>query len=452
MQVNITISKEKKRGPQLLSWIIIIFSFVLFLLLSFLPKEKSSKIPTPSSSTLPPAASEKIFPSLEKTCLTIPRGKTFSDIMQEHGFTPAQIYEIRQHVKSTYDLAKVKAGQEIRFYTDKEGKVVSFEYDIDSEDYLCIRREGETYSAKVVKIPYETKNRIIQGVIEDNLIFAVNQRGEEDSLALSLADNIFCWDIDFYADLRQGDSFKIIFEKKYLKSQFVGYGNILAAEFTNQGKTFQAFYYTYPDSGNSDHYDFEGNSLRKQFLKSPIPFARISSRFSHSRLHPIRKIYRPHYGVDYAARIGTKVQATGDGIVTQVGWNGASGRMIKIKHKNDYETLYLHLRGYAKGIRKGAKVISGQTIGYVGSSGESTGPHLDYRIKHHKRYINPLAARFKPVKPLRKKFLENFQNKALKFNSCFEMPPIFNEHFRNLLDYFFPLSVFFKQIHSCIYK
>jgi murein DD-endopeptidase MepM/ murein hydrolase activator NlpD len=269
------------------------------------------------------------------------------------------------------------------------------EYDIDEENYLHIQKEEGAYRAEIKKIPYDIKVKTIWGIIEDNPISAVKKR-----------------DIDFYADLRQGDSFKIIFEKKYLNGEFVGYEDILAAEFVNQGKTFLAFRYTYPDTKESDYFDLEGGSLRKQFLKSPIRYSRITSRFSRRRLHPIRKVFRPHYGVDYAAIIGTPVQVTADGTVTFAGRRGPSGRMITVRHINRYETMYLHLRGYAAGIRKGKKVKGGQEIGYVGSSGESTGPHLDYRIKKDGKYINPLLFNPEPVRPLRKEYQEDYKKKA----------------------------------------
>jgi murein DD-endopeptidase MepM/ murein hydrolase activator NlpD len=178
----------------------------------------------------------------------------------------------------------------------------------------------------------------------------------------------------------------------------------------------------YPDTGRSDFFDPAGNSLRKEFLKSPMKFARISSRFSRSRFHPIRRIYRPHYGVDYAAPAGSPVQATADGVVTQIGWNGAAGRMIKIRHKNAYETMYLHLSGYAPGIRASARVYAKQVIGYVGSSGESTGPHLDYRILYHGKYVNPQGWKFQPAEPLRKEFLDAFKAEAEKLGFALDAP------------------------------
>ena len=419
MRVNIRTSRKKERR-RLFLLLFIIISFFIFVFLSFLPKkeplpEEEIEIPQLQVSKAPPPSEE-----LKKVIL---KGVTLTDILAPHDFSPAEIHKLRQEVKPIYDLAKIKAGHEIRIYTSPERGVLSIEYDIDESDYLLIQKKGEIYEAQIKKIPYEYRTEMIWGTIEDNLIFAVEKENERDLLALNFAE-LFGWDIDFHTDPRKGDTFKILFEKKYLDGNFVGYRNILAAEYMNQDKAYQAFRYTYPDTEESDYFDPEGKSLRKEFRKSPIKFGRITSRYSHRRFHPIRKVYRPHYGVDYAAPIGTEVQATADGTVTLRGWNGASGRMIRIRHKNEYETMYLHLRSYAKGIRKGAKVQSGQVIGYIGSSGESTGPHLDYRIKYRGRFINPLAAKFKPVEPLRTEFLEDFKKEIEYYNICLDAPPL----------------------------
>ncbi|MCJ7611612.1 MAG: M23 family metallopeptidase, partial [Candidatus Aminicenantes bacterium] len=188
-----------------------------------------------------------------------------------------------------------------------------------------------------------------------------------------------------------------------------------AAEFLNQGRLFQAYCFTYPDTGKSEYFDAAGNSLRKEFLKSPLQFGRITSRFTSSRFHPVRKIYRAHYAIDYAAPVGTPVRATADGEVLTAGWEGGAGRLVKLKHKNGYQSLYLHLSGFGEGIKAGAKVEGGQVIGYVGSTGESTGPHLDYRLQQHGKYITPLGGRFKPAEPLRPEFRAAFQRQTAEY-------------------------------------
>lgn len=411
--VKIKIIKKRKEFQLIFILSFIFLLFIVFLILSFVHKKESS---LEEKKEIPELKISNSPPTLKENKVVIQKGMTITDILAPYNFSPYDIYNLRKEVRPVYDLAKIKAGHEIRIFSSSDRKLVSLEYDIDSENYLHIQKKKNGYQTEIKKIPFEIKVKMIEGTIKDNLIEAVVQEGEKDFLALALAE-IFAWDIDFYTDLRPNDSFNIIFEKKYLNGNFISYRNILAAAFTNQGQTFEAFRYTYPDTGESDYFDIKGNSLRKEFLKSPIKFARITSRFSLRRLHPIRKVYRPHYGLDYGAHVGTPVQATADGIVTFVGLNGASGRMIRIRHKNAYQTMYLHLRNYAKGIRKGAKVKEGQVIAYVGSSGESTGPHLDYRIKYRGKYINPLAWRFKAVKPLRPEFFQDFEKKAEMY--CF---------------------------------
>jgi murein DD-endopeptidase MepM/ murein hydrolase activator NlpD len=321
-----------------------------------------------------------------------------------------------------YDLAKITAGREIRLYTREDGTMAAIEYDLDSESYLHIQDKDGTFEATTNKLPIETELHMLWGTIENNLTNAITKEGEQEVLAYELAE-IFAWDVDFTIDLRQGDSFKILFEKKFLKGEFIGYGPIRAAEFTNQGNKFTAFRYTYPDTQETDYFNAEGQSLRKEFLKSPFKYTpRITSYFSYSRLHPVRKIYRPHYGVDYAAKPGTPVYATADGTVLSAGWNGASGRMIHLRHKNQYETMYLHLRKCF--VKKGDKVNSGDKIAEVGASGEVSGPHLDYRIKYAGKYINPLSHRFKPVKPLRPEFLGEFTLVAQNYSLYLDAPLI----------------------------
>lgn len=422
MKVRIKIPKYDKREighfPLL---IFIIIAFVLFITLCFLPKDKAQAeeniIEAPQEND-----GEEIQPVQNETKETIKRGETLSDILSRHGFSAAEIHKLRNEVKPVYDLAKIKEGQEIRLYTDQQQKITSIEYDIDSDNYLHIHKNGGTYAANKIKFPYETEIHMIWGTIEDNLPNAINREGEKSALAYELSE-IFAWDVDFYIDLRKGDSFKILFEKKYLKDEFVGYGSVLAATFTNRGTTYQAYRFTYPDTKESDYFNEKGESLRKEFLKSPFKYTpRITSRFSHSRLHPVRKVYRPHYGVDYAAKVGTPVHATADGTVLFAGWSGASGRMIRIRHKNNYETMYLHLRRCY--VKKGERVTGGQKIAEVGASGEVTGPHLDYRIKYAGNYINPLAHRFKPVEPLREEFFSDFTLLAQNYSLYLDAPLI----------------------------
>jgi murein DD-endopeptidase MepM/ murein hydrolase activator NlpD len=422
MKVKIRILKNGKREiADLPLLIFILIAFAIFLTLCFLPKNKAQaeermKEPSPETKT------DRSLPILDEIKETIKKGETLSDILSRYDFSPAEIHKLRTEVKPVYDLAKIKEGREIRIYTHPDNTLAAIEYDISSDRYLYIHKSGGMYKATEKKLQYETEIHMIWGTIQDNLSNAIVREGEKEALAYELAE-IFAWDVDFYIDLRKGDSFKILFEKKYLKNEFVGYGAVQAAEFTNQGQTYKAYRYTYSDTKETDYFNGEGETLRREFLKSPFKYTpRITSRFSYSRLHPVRKVYRPHYGVDYAARVGTPVYATADGTVLFAGWNGASGRMIKIRHKNNYETMYLHLRRCY--VKKGDKVKAEHKIGEVGASGEVSGPHLDYRIKYAGKYINPLAHRFKPVKPLRPEFLEDFKMLAQNCDLYFDAPLI----------------------------
>lgn len=427
MKVKIQVSKTRKREIADIPFLIlIIIAFALFLTLCFLPKNKAQaeeRVDEPSIETNKGYS----LPPLDETKEIIKRGETLSDILSRYDFSPAEIHKLRTEVKPVYDLAKIKEGKEIRIYRNRDDAIAAIEYDVDSEKYIRIYKTDGRYEATNKKFPYKTETQMIWGTIEDNLSNAIVKEGEKVALAYELAE-IYAWDVDFYIDLRKGDSFKILFEKKYLYGEFLGYGTVKAAEFTNQGQTFKAYRYTYPDTHESDYFNEKGDSLRREFLKSPFKYTpRITSRFSYNRLHPVRKVYRPHYGVDYAARVGTPVHSTADGTVLFAGWNGASGRMIKIRHKNNYETMYLHLRRCY--VKRGDKIKAEQKIGEVGASGEVSGPHLDYRIKHAGKYINPLAYRFKPVKPLRPEFLEDFKLRAQNYSVYFDAPLVIMSSF-----------------------
>jgi murein DD-endopeptidase MepM/ murein hydrolase activator NlpD len=426
MRVKLRIHKNKNEPHRVSLLVFLTISLIAFFILSFQPRTSiatADEVIKEEPLTPPDDQHEQTSPPGKENRETIKRGETISDILDRYNLSPAEIHKLREDAKPVYDLAEVRAGNELKIFTSPDDEIVCIEYSLNKENYLCLEKNGESYTALIKKIPYVIHTEMIWSVIEDNPINAISKENEGGQLAI-LLEEIFAWDIDFYADIRQGDSFKIIFEKKYLEDEFVGYRHIIAAEFTNQGESYSAFRYTYPDSEESDYFDYKGNSLRKEFLKSPISGARITSRFTHSRLHPVRKVWRPHYGVDYAAPVGTPVRATAAGRVSYAGRDGVNGRMVRIRHKNGYETFYLHLRRYGKGVKRGVNIESGQIIGYVGASGEVSGPHLDYRIKHRGKYINPLAYRFRPVEPLRKEYLESFQNAAEQYLISFDAPQI----------------------------
>jgi len=288
--------------------------------------------------------------------------------------------------------------EELRVVLDMRSELVFL---ASSDTIECSRVEREVTS-EVIRL---------EGVVESSLFGAVEGAGGRPALAVEMAE-IFRWDVDFLRDLRQGDSFVVIVDEQRIEGEFYRYGTIFAARFTNKGKALDAV--VFPDqNGRLGYYDLDGVPLRKMFLRSPLKFSRVTSRFSMSRFHPVLKKRMPHYGVDYGAPVGTPVHVTADGIVTMAGRNGGAGNMVRVRHPNGYETNYLHLSRYGGGIRKGVRVTQGQVIGYVGSTGYSTGPHLDYRVRHNGSWINPLSISSPPVEPLEDDRLQRFLGHAL---------------------------------------
>lgn len=312
----------------------------------------------------------------------VKQGETFFDIFKRNSLDVSELYHIGKASSGIYDLKKITSGRKYTIRLDEENRVLCLTYCIDDDSILNVTRTDEGFSAEKVPVEYEKKIKHMGGVVEGNLVSSM------DDLLLSLKlSDIFAWDIDFATDLREGDTYKMVVEELWLDGEFKKYGEILSAEITNNGQTYHAYRFQY--DGEADYYDSEGNSLRRAFLKAPLSYRRISSGFTHRRFHPILRIYRPHLGVDYAAPTGTPVSAVGDGTVVQSGYKGQNGRQVVIRHPNGYVTYYGHLSRIKKGVSRGAKVKQGQVIGYVGSTGLATGPHLDYRIKLNGRFIDP---------------------------------------------------------------
>ena len=299
-----------------------------------------------------------------------------------------ELFSLKEASANIHRLKDVSPGRPYKIIVDDDSHIKKFIYWIDDDNILNITRTEEGFHALKKNIEYETKTTYIGGIIENHLVGSLGEGKENLMLALQLSD-ILAWDIDFSTDLRDGDTFKIIVESCYLNNEFKKYGNVLAVEFINNGQTYHA--YRFVQDGQIDYYDDDGKSLRRSFLKAPLSFRRISSRFTRSRYHPILKIYRPHLGVDYAAPTGTPVSSVGDGTVIFAGYKGQNGKIVIIRHPNGYTTYYGHFSRIAKGIKHGVKVRQGQLIGYVGMTGLATGPHLDYRIKKHNRFVNPLT-------------------------------------------------------------
>ncbi|WP_165078476.1 MULTISPECIES: M23 family metallopeptidase [unclassified Desulfovibrio] len=300
---------------------------------------------------------------------------------------------IQQYVSAArrvFSLRSFREGQPYVVVTDPDsGRVKRFEYEIDGRRRLVVEGD-EAPQARVEPIEYVTLLTTAEGVIDDNLFQAVADIGESPQLALRLAE-LFGAEVNFIRDLQEGDSFRVLVEKRYREGEYKGYGRMLAASFTNKGKTYEAFLFR-DGQGRPQHYNSKGENLHKTLLQAPLAFTRLTSRFTHSRRHPILGSRRAHLGVDYAAPTGTPVKAVGEGVVTRRGWAGGYGNQVIIKHAAGLESMYAHLSGYARGLKQGQRVRQGQVIGFVGSTGLSTGPHLDFRLRQNGTFINPAKA------------------------------------------------------------
>jgi murein DD-endopeptidase MepM/ murein hydrolase activator NlpD len=327
-------------------------------------------------------------------------GLTFSESLQEMGLDAAAVSGIVDCARPIFDFRRVRAGNLLTVGRSMADGLREVSYQIDADRLLRITPFQRTFRADVTPIPVTTETAGVFGRIEDSLFDAVIEAGEAPELALRLAD-IFGWDLDFYTDTQPGDTFRLAVEKKkYLDGQLASYGPILAAEYVNGTRTYQAVLLQ-DGHGKPAYYTPEGKSLQKAFLRSPLKFsAPITSRFSRSRFHPILKRYRPHLGVDYGAPAGTPVQAIAQGPVIFVGHKGEAGQAVQIRHANGYESYYCHLSRIF--VRVGQHAAQGERIGLVGSTGLSTGPHLDFRLRRHGAFVNFAALTLPPAQPVAK--------------------------------------------------
>jgi murein DD-endopeptidase MepM/ murein hydrolase activator NlpD len=316
-------------------------------------------------------------------------GDTAGALLQQW-LSPAATNAVVEAAKSVWPLSRIRAGRPYAVTLD-QGDLTRFEYEADDNNRLVIVREIEgsaiRWKASLEKIEYDIRLVRVESSIESSLFESMLLLGESPALAVRLAD-IFAWEINFIRDLQPGDSFRLLVEKRYRDGEFKGYGAIPVAEFINRNKKFEAF--RFKDSfGNNAFFTAAGESLKRAFLKAPLAFTRISSRFSSARLHPILDIVRAHPAVDYAAPTGTPVKAIGGGVVTFRGFGRGAGNYVVLKHAGGYESMYMHLSGFARSLKQGGRVRQGEVIGFVGSTGYATGPHLDFRMKKNGRFLNP---------------------------------------------------------------
>ena len=340
--------------------------------------------------------------------ITIKSGDTLGSIFSANGLSATATHNITTLNEHTKALRYIKPGQKIHLLFNEQQSLQQMNYVYDITKTLEIHQdEDRMLTSKIINYKLDALPVFRQGVIESSLFGAAAAGNIPDSVIMDLA-NIFGWDIDFSLDIRQGDQFGVVYNELYKDGVKIKSGQILAAEFINNGKLYKAVYYTNP-KGEGDYYNENGKSMRKAFLRSPVKFARISSKFSLKRWHPVLSKWRSHKGVDYAAARGTPILASGDGKIVLAGRKGGYGNAIFIQHGGRYRTVYGHLKGYAKGIRAGKKVKQGQTIGYVGSTGLATGPHLHYEFRVDGVHRNPLTVKLPEAKPVHPSYLAHFK-------------------------------------------
>lgn len=326
----------------------------------------------------------------------VPRHATLDSLLRQHELPTDLVQAAVESVTSVFNPRQLRADRPYRLVRTVDGFLREFEYQIDADRFLrIVNRDRATPSALEAEVlPYEKDTRVasIAGRIDadhPSLIAAMDETGENIQLAMGLAE-IFGGQIDFQSDLQQGDTFDVLFEKSTRDGQFAGYGTILSARFSVEGREHLAFRYVNASSGRADYYDNEGRSLKRFMLKSPLRFEpRITSGFSRRRLHPVFRTYRAHLGVDYGAPVGAAVVAVADGVVVSAGWAGGGGNQVRLRHAGGLESYYLHLSAFGRGIRAGARVSQGQVIGRVGATGTATGAHLDYRLRKNGVFVDP---------------------------------------------------------------
>ena len=328
-----------------------------------------------------------------------------SQILNQHGVGLGTIDTIAKNSLPVFDVRKMRTGRKYTVFQtpDSLKKARYFVYENSPVEFFVFELFDSLRVYRGEK-EVEAVSRTAQGTIKSSLWNAMTENDLDPMLAIALSD-IYAWSIDFFA-IQKGDGFKVVFDEIYVDSVCIGIGEIHAAEFEHYGQPLHAFRFMQNDT--IGYFDYNGENLQKQFLKAPLKFSRISSGFSSGRMHPILRINRPHYGVDYAAPKGTPVVSIGEGTVIAKAYEAGGGNYLKIKHNSVYTTTYMHLSGYAGGIVVGARVRQGQEIGYVGSTGLSTGPHLDFRVTRNGSYIDPLKMESPPAEPVKKEYMPLF--------------------------------------------
>lgn len=315
----------------------------------------------------------------------VERGETLGEIFRDLGLRDSANQEAVQAVTRLVDVRKIRPGVRYSAYYGPGEQLADFEMSLTEVGRLQLTRRESGWESVLTPYVRQVETRRIAGDLDGDLESSIRRAGGDPAVAYRMAD-VLEYDLDFTRDLKTGDHFELIYEEVLLDGRPHALGNLVALRYENRNKTLEA--YRSPEGG---YYDADGRPLRKMFLRCPLPYSRITSRFTQRRFHPVLHEYRPHLGVDYGAPTGTPVRVTANGVVEFVGWDRGGGKSVRVRHPGDYVTAYLHLSRYASGLRTGSRVSQGDLIGYVGATGLATGPHLDYRVKYRGNWIDPLS-------------------------------------------------------------
>lgn len=414
----------------LLSSVLSFFAFFAFLASS--PDNSHNNLASSAvkaSTSVPPASFDNkddinkpdIFHTLVEGELQ--SGDTLSKSLTRYNIGPEVRQQILDNLASCLDFRRLRPKDKYRVFLDDQGQLLRCEYETGPLESYSITRNADTFVAQRDSINVSIKTCMIEDSISTSLFDAFSKNQMNAPLIYAFAD-IFSSRIDFNTEIQKDDTFQVVVEKYFKEDEFIGYGNILYARYQQQsGGTYEGFFYQADASTAGSFFDADGRELGTSFIKSPVPLGRVTSKFSLRRIHPISGIIRPHLGVDLAAPVGTPVMATADGTVSYIGFQGGFGRQIVISHPGGYKTYYGHLSRFSKGLNRGSTVTQKQIIGYVGSSGISTGPHLDYRVQQLGNFHDPFNLEVKPKSVLTGETLVSFKSHITALTGLLESSP-----------------------------
>jgi murein DD-endopeptidase MepM/ murein hydrolase activator NlpD len=356
-------------------------------------------------------APDLALPPGEKLDFIVRRHDTLERIFRRLKLSLADLAAILSLPGARQALNQIRPGEKVTV-VHEDGTVHALNRRISETEILSVTRANNGFAAEVITTPIETRAAHASGTIETSLFVAARAAGVSPETIMQLANDIFGWEIDFALDIRPGDRFHLVYEKKYRDGMYLGDARILSAEFINAGERHRAIHFASADGKIDSYFTPDGRSMRRQFLRAPLDFRRVSSNFNPRRRHPILNYIHAHQGVDYAAATGTSIKAAGDGRVSFVGNKGGYGKVVILEHGGGISTLYAHMSEFARGVRPGQRVIQGQNIGYVGSTGDTTGPHLHYEYRVNGIHKNPRTVRLPDAAPIPAEYLADFRSKA----------------------------------------